>query len=393
MDVEHLVKLVRSVHATGDDACPNAFRKGVADLAELLAWAEGRQIAFGRGLAKHSGFAEKELADAGHMTMRAAGKVLERGEVLEGTPALAAAIERGAVSAAHVDVVGAAMRQVAPAQRASFEKCVDRLVPVAVSNSPDELERRLKVEVRRAQIDGGLAKLQRQRRATGLRTWIDKIDGMLRFAGQADPVRGVAWVNQLDARVAELFAETTPEDCPEDPRMKNEHLRALAMMNPATGSRPGQPEFIVVADTRAIDEKGKPVIDWGLPVDIPDEVVREVAARAKVHVVAIHPPAPLDAGRTRRLATRHQRRVLRALYPTCAIPGCPARAAHFKAHHVKYWENGGCTDLDNLVSLCARHHTAVHDRGWRLRLDRDRTLTVTLPDGTVLTTGPPARAP
>lgn len=35
-------------------------------------------------------------------------------------------------------------------------------------------------------------------------------------------------------------------------------------------------------------------------------------------------------------------------------------------HHVEWWSMGGATDLANLVLLCAAHHRAVHDRGWRL---------------------------
>jgi predicted restriction endonuclease len=61
-------------------------------------------------------------------------------------------------------------------------------------------------------------------------------------------------------------------------------------------------------------------------------------------------------------------------------------------HHVKWWRHGGRTDLENLLAVCVRHHTAIHHEGWQVELATDRTLTVTLPDRTVMTTGPPARA-
>ena len=76
---------------------------------------------------------------------------------------------------------------------------------------------------------------------------------------------------------------------------------------------------------------------------------------------------------------------------TCAIPGCDTRYDLCKLHHIIWWEHGGRTDLDNLLPLCVRHHHDVHDSGWHLTLDQDRRLTITYPDGTSQSTGPPTR--
>ena len=57
------------------------------------------------------------------------------------------------------------------------------------------------------------------------------------------------------------------------------------------------------------------------------------------------------------------------------------RFSRTKMHHVWWWEHGGPTDLDNLLPTCSRHHHAVHDHGWKLKLLPDRTLEITLPDG------------
>jgi hypothetical protein len=50
----------------------------------------------------------------------------------------------------------------------------------------------------------------------------------------------------------------------------------------------------------------------------------------------------------------------------------------------------GSTDVDNLVPLCSRHHHLVHEGGWQLVLEPDRTLTVIRPGGHITTTGPPS---
>ncbi|WP_203566449.1 HNH endonuclease [Aestuariimicrobium ganziense] len=71
----------------------------------------------------------------------------------------------------------------------------------------------------------------------------------------------------------------------------------------------------------------------------------------------------LTLGRTVRLATRAQRRALRVRdRNTCQFPGCTT-SHHLDAHHLVPWSAGGATDLDNLILLCRRHHTFVHEGG------------------------------
>ena len=66
----------------------------------------------------------------------------------------------------------------------------------------------------------------------------------------------------------------------------------------------------------------------------------------------------IGAGRTTRVISRR----LRAPSSTatrCAVPGCGAtRGLH--AHHIRHWEDGGPTELSNLVLVCPYHHRAHH---------------------------------
>ena len=58
---------------------------------------------------------------------------------------------------------------------------------------------------------------------------------------------------------------------------------------------------------------------------------------------------------------RRLRRALEYRHPTCAVPGCGAtRGLH--AHHIRHWEDGGLTELANLVLVCPYHHR-LHHRG------------------------------
>ncbi len=154
----------------------------------------------------------------------------------------------------------------------------------------------------------------------------------------------------------------------------------------------------VVVDTRVSTDDGGPVVDWGLPIELPHQVLVDLFGRADVAAMivrdgaVVHAPGCVNLGRTTRLANGAQRRVLRGLHPRCAIPDCPVRFDHCKIHHVLWWRHGGRTDLDNLLPVCFGHHQAIHHQGWTVELDADRTLVVRLPGGTSMATGPPSRA-
>ena len=47
------------------------------------------------------------------------------------------------------------------------------------------------------------------------------------------------------------------------------------------------------------------------------------------------------------------------------------------------------SNIDNLLPLCHRHHHSAHEGHWQLALDTRRNLTITYPDGNIMTTGPP----
>ena len=93
-----------------------------------------------------------------------------------------------------------------------------------------------------------------------------------------------------------------------------------------------------------------------------DELLRR-ALEAKI-LPALFDTAgqPLWLGREYRDANEAQRIALAARDRACV--GCGASNSFCQPHHIKYWENGGPTDLDNLCLLCSHcHHTKVHEHG------------------------------
>ena len=118
--------------------------------------------------------------------------------------------------------------------------------------------------------------------------------------------------------------------------------------------------------------------------ELPVEVIRRLCCDGSLVPVWLSGDLEvLAVGRQCRLATRAQRRALRAMYRTCCMPGCTVGFEHCRIHHVTFWEHVGPTDLDNMVPICELHHHLVHDGGWTLRLHTGRRITLHRPDGTI----------
>jgi len=93
---------------------------------------------------------------------------------------------------------------------------------------------------------------------------------------------------------------------------------------------------------------------------------------------------PLSIGRKSRTVPTAMQRALRARdINCCTFPGCSNRR-YLHCHHVKHWSNGGETSLDNLMLLCTRHHTLVHEGGFRIEKDFQDRWTYLRPDGIAL---------
>ena len=76
----------------------------------------------------------------------------------------------------------------------------------------------------------------------------------------------------------------------------------------------------------------------------------------------------LNVGRTRRLFTAAQRKILLARDMGCAFPDCTRPAPWTEAHHIIAWKDGGETSLDNGVLLCTPHHHLLHGSDWQVAM-------------------------
>jgi hypothetical protein len=99
----------------------------------------------------------------------------------------------------------------------------------------------------------------------------------------------------------------------------------------------------------------------------------------------------IGSGRDTRHVNRRLRRALEHRDRCCVVPGCGATHG-LHAHHIRHWEDGGPTELPNLVLLCPYHHR-LHHRGTITITGPAQHLVVTDSTGQPLRPGSLARPP
>lgn len=122
-------------------------------------------------------------------------------------------------------------------------------------------------------------------------------------------------------------------------------------------------------------------------IDVPGakRLACDARLRAMVHGAD---GSAVDLGRTQRLVSDKQRRLITERDHGCTFPGCRNRR-YVDAHHVHHWADGGPTNLANLASLCNRHHRLCHRDDFSITANGDGTFTFTNKWGRII--APPDR--
>ncbi len=118
------------------------------------------------------------------------------------------------------------------------------------------------------------------------------------------------------------------------------------------------------------------------------QVARRLACDAKIiFSLEARDGSILDQKRLRRNPTTAQRIEIARRDKGCRFPSC-SFIDFTEVHHVHPWELGGETNQSNLLTLCGRHHRAVHELGWTLKGNADGVMTFTGPHGHAMTSTP-----
>jgi hypothetical protein len=91
----------------------------------------------------------------------------------------------------------------------------------------------------------------------------------------------------------------------------------------------------------------------------PSELRRLACSADIIPVVLDGASKIIDVGRTHRLAPPPLRLAVGLRDGGCAFPGCSVPIWHCDVHHIVPWQEGGPTDLANVVALCRTHHGLI----------------------------------
>ncbi len=384
-------RLEKVVAATGSPgAAPADLKAALKAATEIESFVAARRAELIRSLGEHpTAFAEAAIAETSGCSLGAASKEKERADTLGHAGAMCDALSDGAITSGHVDALTRAARGLDAAATSLLFGDDGELAQAASTRSIAEFDAWVKRRAKQLDTSDGEERLEQQRRAVRLRTWTDD-DGMWNLSGRFDPATGKDIARELAARTKTIAAGELVSTAPSDPIERMQHIEALALADLIVGDAPagasaGPP--LVVIDASQSDGAGGPVVDWGIPVELPPSVLVEVFEVNDPEVVIVangvvlHASGRTDLGRSTRLANRAQRRALNGLYATCAVPGCAVHYNRCKLHHIVWWRNGGRTDLENLLPVCQHHHTLIHNDHWEITLGANRELTIGLSTG------------
>ena len=214
-------------------------------------------------------------------------------------------------------------------------------------------------------------------RSRSLITFIDD-DGMLVIQGRLDPATGAVVLRALDAARDSLYlANQLPTDeVGTDTPIEHRNADALGLVAESAlnarldpGTRADRYQVVVHVDAPVLRELGPDATgQTGMAmlddaVGVSAETSRRLACDCAV-VTMTHGSdgTILDVGRRKRTISPGMRRALTFRDRTCRFPACGVTVGD--GHHIKHWADGGETKLENLLLLCRRHHTAVHEEGY-----------------------------
>ena len=383
-DVE-VLRVVGQLAKLDASACTsNGVEFFVGEIAKTRAWLDSVEtglvlradelLADGQGAG-----ATGTLVGKGNASNKAAKQKRRRANTVKKAPEVGDKLASGDISSEHVDALSQTAKSLSEEQQAELFGQSNDLADRATSMSVEAYCKYLAGLAKKLQGDEGETKLEKQKKATNLRSWKDKNTGMLRVAGDFDPELGECFLAGLEQQVNTLVKAGSA---------RNDHTTAHALVQLVSRGRAAAPhapihEMVLIVDDQTLEHglHDHSRCHTSRGSDLPPETVRRLTCSTQLTVVIRGADGQiLNAARTQRAANRAQRRALMAMYGCCAWKDCDTSFEQCHMHHIDPWNNGGLTDLDNLIPLCSEHHHRVHEGKWKLELDEQRRLTITQPD-------------
>jgi hypothetical protein len=334
--------------------------------------ADGTTIAEGR--TTKSWLIEEQYLNPGE-----AGKRTRLARALPFAPNIDAALSAGQFSAEHARVMIKALRSV-PTE---FEEIVqDALLKMAPHCTPNDLGDAVETLLVACGVESSSDEAATKRlNKRGLKI-APTFNGMRSVSGMLTPEVGEA----LEIALDQLAQHAGPEDDRSHDQRQHDAVGELANFYLANADLPAvngeRPRVVVTIDYDALVNDLANA--WGqLPsgATVSPATARRLACDAGIIPAVLGKGSEvLDLGKHQRCFSHSGRRTAWIeQHGKCAFKGC--RRPPVDCHHIVWWIHGGLSILDNAAWLCAFHHWLVHERGWSMRREKDRSFTFLDPVG------------
>ena len=308
------------------------------------------------------------LRDQLHLDGRQAGQLVRSSRTLRDMPDLESLAVEGAVSLDHVDAFGYAAKHIDPMV---VEQCMNPLLDLATHAAPTTVRQAVK-KLRAAAHPDDLDE-----------AWIkgmDRHDLKVSVVGDGVAVTGFLPFD-TGTKLKTVLQSLSAPTCAEDDRPISIR-RVTALDQLLTGildaglpqDKGVRPHVTLAADLEDLAHNPETATAElaGFGTIGPTQLQQMLCDADITPILTAGKHTVLDVGRTHRLATPHQRKaVVNRQGGTCAGPGCRGPVVH--VHHIQYWSDGGPTDLANLIGLCPRCHSAVHQGFFTIDPDTHQT--------------------
>jgi len=352
------VERARSAHASTLAVLAEAQVRGLASRAGYRGLAE---------LVKH--VVRVDTSEAKRWVVQASAlfpSATPTGAVVDAAlPLVAAAAAEGVLSPAHLDVLVSAMATL-PTEAEQI------LVEVARSAEPAGV-RSVAAGIRaRLDQDGPEPDDREPAQPVNLLHLRTKTDGRVEFSGRLGAEEGELFRALIGPLAKPHAADAAGPDTRTLPERQGEALvdvLGLASRSEELPTEAGErPHVTVTVEYAALLEGiGTAILGDGTVISAAE--ARRIACTAGIIPVVLGGRGEvLDIGRQSRKLNPHLRRVLHLRDGGCAFPMCDRPPNWADAHHIRHWQHGGETRLDNLVLLCRHHHTLIHRSEWEIRM-------------------------
>ncbi len=353
------------------------LRRTEAEILNLVALLDkhGAPVEFG-----YRGSPARMVEDVARVGLGEARRIADRARALFGAlgisgeplspelPNTAETYARGELGSEHVDRIRKFAAEL-PADVLTGESwpvAENCLAQIAAETGPRELSRPIRELHARLDPDGHPPN-DRDPSRPRREIWLRQHNHDWRIEGHLDQENGLKLRSVLDVLSKTRGPELRrPSERDADAFADIVQLAASPENLPENG---GEPFTVMVTMTEESLREG---IGHGTTMDgttIPATRLRRIACDAGIIPTVLGSDGEvLDMGCRDRTAPPKLRRRLIARDRGCAHPDCDKPPALTEAHHIRHHANGGLTTEDNMLLLCAYHHTAIHNTEWEVRI-------------------------